>query len=237
MNRTLGPIYDVPVAERGWTFHEFPENDPRSGILTQVSFLAQHSHPGRTSPTLRGKAIQEILLCEKIPSPPANVNFAVVQDVDNPTLKTTRARLSAHLDDEECASCHKLTDPMGLALEKFDGAGQFRQTEHGEPIDTTGSFAKTTFDGAAALGWLFKRNDGPINCLVQSSWRFANGRNLAGFDAPAVAGLKAGFAQSGYRFIDLMRAIALRPEFYEFAPGERAARLADNPGNSTKGSL
>lgn len=237
MNRTLGPIYNIPVADRGWTFHEFPENDPRAGILTQVSFLAQHSHPGRTSPTLRGKAIQEILLCEKIPSPPANVNFAVVQDVDNPTLKTTRARLSAHLDDEECATCHKLTDPMGLALEKFDGVGQFRQTEHGEPIDTTGSFAKTTFDGAAALGWLFRRNDGPINCLVQSTWRFANGRNLAAFDGPVVARLKAGFAQSGYRMVDLMRAVALSPEFLEFAPGERPARVADNPRYSIKGSL
>lgn len=42
------------------------------------------------------------------------MNFAVVQDVDNPTLKATRARLQAHLDDEECASCHKLLDNMLL---------------------------------------------------------------------------------------------------------------------------
>ncbi|SNS30698.1 Protein of unknown function [Sphingomonas laterariae] len=237
MNRTLGPLYDVPVAERGWTFHQFPDGDPRAGLFTQISFLAQHSHPGRTSPTLRGKAIQEILLCETIPAPPANVNFAVVQDVDNPTLKTTRARLQAHLDDEECASCHKLTDPMGLALEKFDGAGQFRTTEHGEAIDTTGSFADTHFDGAAALGRLFQRNPQPIDCLVQSTWRYAMGRRLAAFDKPVVARLNADFAGTGYRMVDLIRAIALSPQFYEYEPASPPARMAGWPALATKGAM
>ena len=236
INRALGPLYDVPVPERSWAFHEFPEGDPRSGILTQVSFLALHSHPGRTSPTLRGKAVQEILLCEKIAAPPANVNFAVVQDVDNPTLKTTRARLQAHLDDEECASCHKLTDPIGLALEKFDGAGQFRQTEHGEPIDTSGTFAKSTFDGAAALGRLFHRSDAVASCLVQSTWRYATGRNLASFDHAVVTRLSDGFARSGYRLVDLMRAIALSPEFLELAPGSSPPPPKLKIANLTKGA-
>ncbi|WP_158217674.1 DUF1592 domain-containing protein [Sphingomonas sp. KC8] len=236
INRALGPLYDVPVPERGWAFHEFPDGDPRSGILTQVSFLALHSHPGRTSPTLRGKAAQEILLCEKIAAPPANVNFAVVQDVDNPTLKTTRARLQAHLDDEECASCHKLTDPIGLALEKFDGAGQFRQTEHGEPIDTTGTFAKSTFDGAAALGRLFHRSDAVTSCLVQSTWRYATGRNLVPSDRVVVARLSDGFAKSGYRLVDLMRAIALSPEFLELDPGSSSPPQKLRLASSTKGA-
>ena len=75
MTRILGPIYAIPVPSNGWSFHEFPEGDPRTGLLTQASILALHAHPGRTSPTLRGKAIREALLCEEIPSPPANVNL------------------------------------------------------------------------------------------------------------------------------------------------------------------
>lgn len=62
MNRLLGPVYDIPVARQGWYFHRFPAGDPRTGLLTHASLLALHSHPGRTSPTLRGAALQEILL-------------------------------------------------------------------------------------------------------------------------------------------------------------------------------
>lgn len=209
MNKSLGPIYDIPVTKADWYIHQFPEGDPRMGLLTHASMLAQHSHPGRTSPTLRGVALTEIFLCEKIPAPPANVNFAVVQNVDNPTLKTTRARLQAHLDDEECASCHKRTDPMGLGLEQFDGVGQFRKTEHDEVIDVSGSFETKPFSGAAAMGKLFHDSDHVSACLVQSAWRYANGRNPRAGDAADIARLTQGFTADGHRFTKLMRRIAL----------------------------
>lgn len=214
MTRALGPIYDIPVAGSGWSIHEFPEGDPRIGLLTHASLLALHSHPGRTSPTLRGKYIRETLLCQEVSSPPANVNFAVVQDVNNATLKTTRQRLEAHLDDEECASCHKATDGLGLSLEQFDGAGNFRSTEHGEPIDVTGKFDKVSFDGVAALGRLFHDSPRISQCLVGSVWRYANGRMDGPVDRAELVRLNAGFAGNGYRFVDLMRTIALDPRFY-----------------------
>ena len=186
MHRSLGPLYDIPVARADWYIHRFPDGDPRAGLLTQASLLAQHSHPGRTSPTLRGLALGEIFLCEKVPAPPANVNFAVVQDVNNPTLKTTRERLKAHLDDEECASCHKRTDPMGLGLEQFDGAGQFRTAEHDAPIDVSGDFEARAFNGASALGQLFHESSRVNACFVETAWRYANGRNPAASDRAAI---------------------------------------------------
>jgi hypothetical protein len=226
MNRALGPIYDIPVAKADWYIHEFPQGDPRTGILTHASLLAQHSHPGRTSPTLRGVALSEIFLCEKIPAPPANVNFAVVQNVDNPTLKTTRARLQAHLDDEECASCHRRTDPLGLGLEQFDGAGQFRTFEHDEKIDVTGDFEKQAFDGAAALGRLFHDSSRVSSCLVQSAWRYAHGRSPTEADRTGITRLNQDFSSGGYRFAALMRAIALDPALFampRLIPDRRAA--------------
>ena len=228
MNRSLGPIYDIPVSKSGWFMYEFPQGDPRTGLLTHASLLAQHSHPGRTSPTLRGVALREIFLCEKIPAPPANVNFAVVQNVDNPTLKTTRARLQAHLDDEECASCHRRTDPMGLGLEQFDGAGQFRKVEHDEIIDVSGDFEKQAFNGAAALGKLFGNNPRVSSCLVQSTWRYANGRNPSGTDAADITRLDQSFVAGGHRFPSLMRAIALDPAFFampRLGPERRVATV------------
>jgi hypothetical protein len=76
--------------------YEFPEGADKAAIVTEASFVALHSQPGRSSPTVRGKALREILLCQKVPDPPGNVNFAVVQDTANPVFKTARQRLTAH---------------------------------------------------------------------------------------------------------------------------------------------
>jgi len=217
MNRTLGPLYAVPVASKDWSFYEFPENDPRRGLLTQVSFLAGHSHPGRTSPTLRGKAIREILMCEEVPTPPANVNFSVVQDVNNPVLRTTRERVNAHLNDEECASCHKKTDPPGLGLEKFDGVGQFRAMENNAAIDATGDLDKTAFNGAAELGAVMAKSPAVASCLVQSTYRYATGHSIEKNEQTTIDYYEQLFLNNGYRFVDLMRAIAQSPDFYSMS--------------------
>jgi hypothetical protein len=130
----LASVYEVPlVAPAGnWAPYEFPDGDPRAGIVSQVAFVALHSHPGRSSPTLRGKAVREVLLCQKVPTPPANVNFTLVQDTKNPQYKTARARLHAHATDATCAGCHKIMDPIGLGLEAFDSGGSLRSSENGE---------------------------------------------------------------------------------------------------------
>ena len=217
MTKALGPIYDIPVSKSGWYIHEFPENDPRSGLLTQASLLALHSHPGRTSPTLRGVGTLEILLCQKTPPPPPDVNFSVVQDVNNPTLKTTRERLQAHLTNEQCATCHRATDPIGLALEQFDGAGTFRTTERGDRIDVSGKFERQDFNGAAELGKILRQSPRVSSCLVSSVWRYANGRDPGPADAADVEAMKRRFTDDGYRVTALMRTIALDPEFYAYS--------------------
>ena len=74
--------------------YEFSEGDPHAGLITQVSFAALHSHPGRSSPTLRGRAIREALLCQKIPDPPGNVDFSLFNDPHSPN-RTARDRLTA----------------------------------------------------------------------------------------------------------------------------------------------
>ena len=235
MNRALSPLYDVP-APAGWSTHEFNERDPRAGLLTQITFLAQHSHPGRSSPTLRGKAVREILMCEKIPSPPANVNFAVVQDVNNPTLKTARARVAAHLDDEECASCHRLTDPLGLALEKFDAAGQFRNEENGEPIDASAEFNKVKFDGALQMGTVLAKDPRISTCLVQSLYRYGSGRALLDEERKLTEALTGRLMQQALRIPDLMRTMAIHPAFHAVRVANPNARVAARASRARGGS-
>jgi len=213
INRQLSPIYRMAYAPHDWSVVTMPEGDPRVGLLTQISFLALHSHEGRTSPTLRGKALREILMCESVPTPPANVNFTILQDTTNPNLRTTRARLTAHLDDETCASCHKFTDPMGLTLDRFDGAGQYRATENGVSIDTSGVLDQVHFADAAGLWQALHDHPQVPRCLAQSVWRYASGRALTRADTAVTNRLDQGFAASGYRLRALFRQIVTDPAF------------------------
>jgi len=224
LTRTLGLVYRVPVETRnGWEPHEFAADDPRAGLLTEIGFLALHSHPGRSSATLRGKAIRELLLCQKVPMPPANVNFSIVQDTKNPNFRTARDRLTAHRTEPTCAGCHKIMDPIGLALENFDGAGQYRQLENGGPIDASGTLDGNAFADAAGLGKALHDDPATVSCLVNNTYRYASGRDVAAGEQDWMSWLQQRFAGQGYRFPDLLRDIATSDAFYRISPPLREA--------------
>jgi hypothetical protein len=219
LTRNLGVVYQVPVTmEKGWEPYEFPADDPHAGILTQLSFTELHAHPGRSSSTLRGKAVREILLCEPVPSPPANVNFTVVQDTNNPQYKTARDRLTAHRTQATCAGCHKIMDPIGLGLENFDGAGQFRATENGAAIDASGEIDGITFADAPSLGKAIHDNPSTTACLADSLYRYAAGRDFDPGEKDFRKWLGEQFAASGYKLPELMKTIATSDAFYAVRP-------------------
>lgn len=229
MTQELGAIYRVPVVNDGpngapdvWQAHEFAANDPRGGILTQIAFTSLHSPPGRGSPTLRGKALREVILCQKVPAPPAAVNFSVVESNAH-LYKTARDRLKAHATESMCTGCHKIIDPMGLALENFDGAGAYRTTENGAPLDTSGALDGVPFAGAAELGRVIHDHPATARCLVSRLSSYALGQTLAAND-PWLKQSEASFAKNGYRLPDLMREIATSEAFYGVrAPASSAA--------------
>ena len=114
INRPLAWVYDVPYNLDGdWMPYEFhdgvgPQRHRHPGFDASM-----FSHPGRSSPTKRGVALMDIFLCEPTPTPPANVDFSIVNDVNNPKLRTVRDRLKAHATTPTCASCHTHSDPIG----------------------------------------------------------------------------------------------------------------------------
>ena len=218
LNRRLGALYRLPVTTTdGWQRYDLPADSPRSGIVTELSFLALHSHPGRSSATLRGKAVRELLLCQKVPDPPANVNFAIVQDTTNATFRTARARLTAHRTEPTCAGCHKIMDPIGLALENFDGAGQFRARENGEAIDASGTLDSLAFKDARELGLALHDNPAATSCLVHRLYSYGVGRPVAKSEAAWIADLGRDFADDHYRVTALLRRIATSQAFYAIA--------------------
>jgi hypothetical protein len=212
----LGSLYRVPVAQNAapWQPYEFPEGDPRAGIHAQASFVALHSHEGLSSPTLRGKALRDLLLCEPVPAPPGNVNFAVAQDTHNPDFKTMRDRLTAHRTDPTCAGCHKLMDPTGLALENFDSDAGYRTAENGQALDTGGELDGIRFMDAAGLGRAIHDNPATGACLVRRVYSYATGRAPARRDLPWIRFLEKSFAEDGYRVPELMRRIATSENLY-----------------------
>jgi hypothetical protein len=216
----LGSIYGVPVAQSGGAEmqpYEFPKDDPRAGLHAQASFVALHSHEGLSSPTLRGKALRELLLCEPVPAPPGNVNFATAQDTHNPNFKTMRERLNSHRTDPTCAGCHKLMDPMGLALENFDSDAGYRSAENGQPLDTSGELDGIEFTDAAGLGRALHDNPATGECFVRRLYSYATGRPAARRDMAWIRYLERSFAADGYRAPELMRRIATSGNFYRVA--------------------
>lgn len=213
LTRSLGLIYDVPVAAReGWEDYVFAADDQRAGILTHVTLLAQHSHPGRSSPTLRGAFIREALMCQPIPAPPADVDFTMDEDFE--MLKTARERLERHRTDISCSGCHLLMDPIGLALENFDGIGAYRTHENGAEIDVSGNLDGISYEGAAGLGQALHDNPAVPACLVDTVYRYAVSREVERGERDFIRYLEEQFAESGYRLIDLLRTVVTSEAFF-----------------------
>ena len=233
MTRSLGPLYGVPVrVVDGWEDAALPAGQPRAGLLSHVSFAMLHAHPGRSSPTLRGVFMREALLCQTVPEAPADVDFTqFVQDVAA-DHKTARDRLEAHSTQASCRKCHRLTDPIGLGLEVFDGIGRYRSTENAVAIDTSGDIDGTAFAGPEELGQAFADNPLTSACLVQTLYRYAVGRVQLNRERPLLRHLEDQFAEQGYRITALMRDIALS-EAFRTASVPAASEAAGGGANDT----
>jgi hypothetical protein len=212
----LAAFYRLPTVG-DWKPYTFPDDSERAGLLTQISFLAEHSHPGRSSPTLRGKALREVLLCQHVPNPPPNVDFSAVEN-PNSSYRTQRERIGVHLHNPVCAGCHRLTDPIGLALENFDGAGEYRETEKGATIDASGSLDGKKFDNAIGLGVALHDHPALTSCLIQRVYSYSSG-GATQADASVLEYFKQRFAETGYRLPELLRTIALSRAFSDVTEG------------------
>jgi hypothetical protein len=148
---------------------------PRRGLLTQGSFLAVHAHADGSAPIKRGVAVLDRLLCTPLPPPPDPALTMTLPRAE-PAL-TTRARFEAHTREPSCAVCHDLIDPLGFAFEGFDGAGQWRTEENGQPVSTAAEVRAGAFAGpvagAADLAGKLAASGAVAACLARHFFRFA----------------------------------------------------------------
>lgn len=218
INRNLAAVYGIAFPFTGeWVQHEFKPEDGRSGIVTEVSMLAMFSHPGRSSPTERGVALMDILLCEPTPPPPPNVDFSLINNTNGP-LKTVRERLMAHATNKVCASCHTHSDPIGLSLENFDTIGGFRTKENGVPIDVSATIQGKSFSGAQGLGQYMHDNPRYPACVARKLYSYARGENSQMVSPNLIKDPYKTFQDSGYRMRALLKALATSEILYSAKP-------------------
>ncbi len=151
--------------------------------------------------------------------PPADVDTSIPEASGRaPTL---RARIAEHLSVPACAGCHGLVDPIGLALENFDGVGRLRQLDNGVPIDASGQIAGSSFDGPLEFAQILREHPALTPCLVQKMFRYATGRpEIDDGERALLDALHDTFAASGFDTLTLVRNIALSPGFRLATPRE-----------------
>lgn len=221
INRNLAALYKIPVEEEGvegWAPYTFAPGDNRAGILTLAGFLMlDPTHEGRSSPTIRGKTVRELFLCEPVPAPPPNVNFAAVQDTGDQNHRTARDRLTVHQENPACIGCHAITDPIGLSMENYDASGAFRTHENGALIDASGTFEGKPYKDVLGLQKLLAESESAPACVVQRAFEYGVGRSPNASEQKWLEYSIGRFAADKYQLPAMLRRIATSAAFRSVA--------------------
>ena len=218
VNQRLAEHYGIPNI-LGNHFRRITLNgelEARRGLLGKGSLLTVTSYAHRTSPVLRGKWLLENILGTPPPPPPPDVPELTEEAEDDGPILSVRERMEAHRADPVCASCHRVMDPLGFALENFDGIGRWRTTnEAGTPIDASGVLADgTPVDGPVSLRTaLLKRPENFVTTVTEKLMTYGLGRGVEYYDAPAIRRIVREAAGDDYSWSALITGIALSVPF------------------------
>jgi hypothetical protein len=208
----------------GTRFRQVKLTDPnRRGLLGQGSVLALTSVATRTSPVYRGKFVLTTFL--NTPPPPPLPNVPALEEAAKGAKtapKTVRETLELHRGSPVCASCHRMIDPPGFALENFNSIGQWREkTENGAAIDAAGILADgTKVNGPVALrNAILSRPDAFATVLTERIMTYALGRGVEPSDMPVVRSIVKKAGQGNYRLASIVQSIV------ESAPFQMRTRL------------
>ena len=243
----LAAIYGVTAPAKDFDRVPFPAGSERAGLLGQGLFLALTAKPDDSSPTARGLFVREQFLCQKVPDPPPGVNTnlpAVTEDKP----KTNRDRMTEHATNPTCATCHRLIDPIGFGLEKFDAVGARRDQlalqfsgkgPNGRGMatrtvkvdfNTAGTLAgipDSQFSSPAELGAVLAKNEQCQECMVKQYFRYIAGHMETPADRPIILKALDAFRNSQYHFQEMIVALTLLREF----PGQNIKEGAHVAGN------
>ncbi len=214
LNNRLAEHYQISGVY-GSHFRRVPVSDgKRGGLLGQGAILTATSYANRTSPVTRGKWVLENLLGTPPPPPPPNVP-ALGEQVSGGKVLTMRERMEQHRANPACAVCHRMMDPLGFALENFDGIGKWRSAEGATPINSSGVLPDgTPFQGPEQLRRvLLTQREGFVATLTEKLLTYALGRGTEHSDMPAVRKVMREAARNEYRWSSLILGVVQSTPF------------------------
>lgn len=213
-NRALAEHYGLAALPSGPTFERVDAAD-RAGVLTQGNLLV-HDRPGRTSIVSRGVKLRTDFLCQIVPAPPDDVDTTLPALDGNLSQKE---RLAQHRENEGCAACHSLVDPLGSIFEGFDALGRPRTLdEGGAPVEPGGAVTATqSLDGdytsPRELAVAMASSQEVRDCFTLQAFRFFYGRDATPADDCTRAQLMDGFSRNDFRLVDLIAGLARTDQF------------------------
>ncbi|MEZ5288010.1 MAG: DUF1592 domain-containing protein [Vicinamibacterales bacterium] len=215
VNGRLARHYGIPNIA-GNSFERVTAPEERAGLLGKGAILLLTSVADRTSPVMRGKWVMEVMLGSPPPPPPPNVPALEETKANGATrVLTVRERMEEHRKNPACRSCHRVIDPLGLALENFDVTGKWRIKDAGSPVDPTGElYDGTPMDGPAGLRRaLLKHQDVFVLSFTESLLTYALGRRIEAEDMPMVRRIVHDAAANGLKISAFAKAIVRSPAF------------------------
>ncbi len=217
VNERLAQHYGI-LNVKGISFQRvtLAADSPRRGLLGKGAVLTVTSLPNRTSPVVRGKWVLQTILGAPPPEPPPDVPSLQENGEKVTKVRTLRERLEQHRAGAICASCHRLMDPIGFALESFDAVGRYRLfDENYEPIDNSGDYADgSKIDGLPGLRKVLMARSAQVNANVTKTlMTYALGRGVEYYDAPAVRAILRDAAPQNYRFSSIVLGIVKSAPF------------------------
>ncbi len=249
-NADLAAIYGLKAPAKEFDRVAFPAGSERAGLLGQTLFLALTAKPDDSAPTARGLFVREQFLCQHVPEPPAGVN-TILPAVAEAKPQTNRDRMSEHATNPSCATCHRLIDPIGFGLERFDAIGarrekfqlQFPTGRRGEggggrrpamktvdlEIDSAGYVAglpDSQFASPSQLGGVLAKSMQCQECIVKQYFRYTVGRMETPADRPVIRRVLDVFQKSQFRFKELIVALMRSRGFPQ--PGEAVNVASDH---------
>lgn len=216
VNERLAQHYGIPNIY-GPQFRRIELDDAhetRRGLLGKGALLTITSDAARTSPVKRGKWFLQTFLGVTPPDPPPGVETDL-SAVPGEAPKTMRARLEAHHTNPTCATCHKMFEPLGFAMENYDAVGQWRTTDVGQPIDATGVITDgTVIEGVDSLRQLtVRKGDMFAQVVIENLLTYALGRGMEYDDMPLLRSLTRDAAKDDFKFSSLVMGVVNSPAF------------------------
>jgi hypothetical protein len=215
VNERIARHYGIPNVT-GDTFRRVTLPETRRGILGHGSILLLTSVADRTSPVQRGKWVMQVLLGSPPPPPPPNVPLLEeTKGNDGTRVLSVRERMEQHRNNPQCNSCHRVIDPLGLALENFDVTGRWRNNDQGVAIDSTGElYDGTQMSGPAGLrSALLKHQETVLRSFTESLMTYALGRRVEYYDMPTVRTIVRDAAKQDYRMSSFILGVINSPAF------------------------